>query len=132
MIFIVLSDVCRVFVLLTALGQKSLTGQSASEVIESILMLLGKLLSPLLAVSQLPRDVYYRSASSQYILRSVMFIGHLSAHGRMRVSCLLLSKHMIDYKRFYGYEHFVVLTPVLLRCGNHFLLKYPHPVLSAK
>ena len=69
MIFIVLSDVCRVFVLLTALGQKSLTGQSASEVIESILMLLGKLLSPLLAVSQQPMDVYYRSASSQYILQ---------------------------------------------------------------
>ena len=69
MILVVLSAVFRVFVLLTALGQKSLTGQSASEVIESILILLGKLLSPLLAASQQPRDIYYRSASSEYILQ---------------------------------------------------------------
>ena len=38
----------RVFVLLTALSQKSLTGASASNVVESILTLLARLLSPLL------------------------------------------------------------------------------------
>ncbi len=38
----------RVFVLLTALAQKSLTGASAGQVVESILTLLAKLLSPLL------------------------------------------------------------------------------------
>ena len=38
----------RVFVLLTALAQKSLTGASAGSVVESILTLLARLLSPLL------------------------------------------------------------------------------------
>ena len=39
---------CRVFVLVTALGQKALTGSSASEVMESVLHLVAKLLAPLL------------------------------------------------------------------------------------
>ena len=38
--------------LLTVLGQKSLTGSCASDILESMLMLIAKLLTPLLAQQQ--------------------------------------------------------------------------------
>ncbi|XP_013417535.1 baculoviral IAP repeat-containing protein 6 [Lingula anatina] len=48
----------RIFVLLTALGQKALTSTSASNVLESLLTLLGKILSPLLH----SQGEYYRNS----------------------------------------------------------------------
>ena len=52
----------RVFMLLTALGQKALTGRGASEVLQSVLLLLGRLLTPL-ATQQGP---YYMAAHGEF------------------------------------------------------------------
>ena len=53
----------RVFVLLTALAQKSLTGASAGSVVESMLTLLARLLSPLL----LQYQSFYTGSVGKYI-----------------------------------------------------------------
>ena len=56
----------RVFMLLTALGQKSLSGAAASSVIESLLTMLAKHLHPLMSSNT--------SASSQRFITGIHFI----------------------------------------------------------